>query len=39
MTGMTANRPISPIRVKGKASGPRKPKKRGNKLNGPMWQE
>ena len=33
---MIANRAMGVIRGKGKANGTRKPKKRGNKPNGPM---
>ena len=39
MTRITTNRPMGIIRGKDKVSGPKKPKKRGNKPNGPIWQE
>ena len=39
MAEMTANRPIGTIRGKSKAIRSGKPKKRGNKLNEPTWQE
>ena len=39
MAGMTTNRPMSTIRGKDKVSGSKKPKKRGNKPNGPTWQK
>ena len=39
MAGMTTNRPIGTVRGKSKAIRSRKPRKRGNKLNEPTWQE
>ena len=39
MAKMKANRLMGTIRGKDKVNGPRKPKKRGNKPNGPTWQK
>ena len=39
MIGMTASRPMGITIGKSKVNGPWKPKRRGNKSNGPTWQE
>ena len=39
MTGMAAKRPMGLIRGKVKVNESRKSKDRGNKPNGPTWQE
>ena len=39
MARITTSRPMGIIRGKDEISGPRKPKKRGSKPNGPTWQE
>jgi len=39
MAGIIASRPTGRIRGKDEVSGPRKPKKKGNKPNGLAWQE
>ena len=39
MARIIANRPMGTIRDKEKVNGSKKPKKRGNKPNGPTWQE
>ena len=39
MAGIATNKPMGRMRGKDEVSGPRKPKKRGSKPNGPTWQE
>jgi len=39
MVGITTNRPIGTTKGKSKVNGTRKLKERGNKPNGPTWQE
>ena len=37
MAGITINRPMGRIKGKDKVCGPRKPKERSNRPNGPTW--
>ena len=39
MTGIIASKPMRRIKGKDEVSRPGKPKKRGSKPNGPIWQE